>query len=76
MVSDMGNKGLVLTGKHVRLEPLEYRHVPGLAAASAGDASLYQWSPVPRDEVEAVKYVETALAWRDTETAAPFALSG
>ena len=48
MVSDMGIKGLVLTGKHVRLEPLEHRHVPGLAAASAGDASLYQWSPVPR----------------------------
>jgi hypothetical protein len=50
MVSDMGIKALVLTGKHVRLEPLEHRHVPGLAAASAGDASLYQWSPVPRGE--------------------------
>jgi RimJ/RimL family protein N-acetyltransferase len=73
MVSDMSIKGLVLTGKHVRLEPLEHRHVPGLAAASAGDASLYQWSPVPRGEPEAVKYVATALAWRDAETAVPFA---
>lgn len=72
-MSDMGSKGLVLTGKHVRLEPLEHRHVPGLAAASAGDPSLYQWSPVPRGEPETVKYVATALAWRDAETAVPFA---
>jgi hypothetical protein len=41
MVSDMGIKALVLTGKHVRLEPLE--HNPRLAAA-CGDV-LYQWSP-------------------------------
>ena len=57
MVSDMGSTGPALTGKHVRLEALEHRHVPGLVAASVGDASLYQWSPVPQGEAEAVKYV-------------------
>ena len=47
MVGDVGSKGPVLTGKYVCLEPLNHRHVDGLVAASAGDASLYQWSPVP-----------------------------
>jgi RimJ/RimL family protein N-acetyltransferase len=64
---------LVLQGKHVRLEPLEHRHVDGLVAAAAGDSSLYQWSPVPRSKAEATAYVETALAWRDAGTAVPFA---
>lgn len=55
MVSDIGSTGLAFTGKHVRLEPVEHRHVPGLVAASVGEASLYQWSPVPQGEAEAVK---------------------
>jgi RimJ/RimL family protein N-acetyltransferase len=63
----------VLSGKHIRLEPLDHRHVDGLVAASAGDGSLYQWSPVPRDKAEAVGYVDTALTWRDAGTAVPFA---
>ena len=67
-------KGLVLSGRHVRLEPLEHRHVDGLAAASAADPSLYQWSPVPQGEVEATSYVDTALAWRDAGSAVPFAI--
>ena len=50
MVSDMGSTGLALAGKRVRFEPLEHRHVPGLVAASVGDASLYRWSPVPQGE--------------------------
>jgi len=62
-------ENLVLQGKHVRLEPLEYRHVDGLAAAAGDDAFLYQWSPVPRGKVEATSYVETALAWRDAGAA-------
>ena len=73
MVENMATEDLVLTGKYVRLEPLDHRHVEGLVAASAGDASLYQWSPVPRGKAEAVKYVDTALAWRDAQTAVPFA---
>ena len=70
----MGIKGLVLSGRHVRLEPLEHRHIGGLVAASAADPSLYQWSPVPQGEVEATSYVDTALAWRDAGSAVPFAI--
>jgi N-acetyltransferase len=64
----------VLPGRHVRLEPLDYRHVDGLVAAAAADPSLYQWSPVPQGEVEATSYVATALAWREAGNAVPFAI--
>jgi len=63
-----------LPGKHIRLIPLEYRHVDGLTAAAAADPSIYQWSPVPQGNVEAVQYVETALAWKHAGTAVPFAI--
>jgi N-acetyltransferase len=63
----------VLEGKHIRLEPLDHRHIEGLATASAGDPTLYQWSPIPRGQDGAISYVETALAWRDAGTAVPFA---
>jgi RimJ/RimL family protein N-acetyltransferase len=63
-----------LAGRHVRLEPLERRHVDGLAAAAAEvDPSLYRWSPIPQGKAEAQKYVATALAWRDEGSAVPFA---
>lgn len=63
----------VLTGRHIRLEPLSPAHCDGLVAASSGDPILYQWSAVPigRDAVH--RYIETALAWREAGTAAPFA---
>jgi RimJ/RimL family protein N-acetyltransferase len=64
---------LLLTGKYIRLEPLEHLHIEGLATASAGDASLYQWSPVPQGKEAVARYVETALNWRDAGTAVPFA---
>jgi RimJ/RimL family protein N-acetyltransferase len=70
----METEGPVLQGKHVRLEPLELRHLDGLVAASAADPSLYRWSPVPLGRIEAIKYIETALAWRDSGTAAPYAI--
>jgi len=70
----MGTENPVLAGRHVRLEPLDRRHVVGLAAAAAAEPSLYQWSPVPQGKVEAASYVNTALAWRDAGTAAPFAI--
>jgi RimJ/RimL family protein N-acetyltransferase len=70
----MGTKGLVLSGRHVRLEPLDHRHIDGLVAASAADSSLYQWSPIPQGKDEATVYVDTALAWRDAGTAVPFAI--
>ena len=63
----------VLTGTHIRLEPLDPRHADGLAAASALDPSLYQWSPVPQGSLEAARYIDTALALRDAGTSIPFA---
>lgn len=65
---------MTLQGKYIQLEPLEHRHIDGLLAAAAGDPSLYQWSPVPRERAEAAEYVETALAWRDAGSAVPFAI--
>jgi len=65
---------VILQGKHIRLEALELKHALGLAEASAGDPSLYEWSPVPQGEAEARSYIETALAWRDAGTALPFAI--
>jgi N-acetyltransferase len=62
-----------LQGKHIRLEPLDHRHVEGLASASAGDPALYRWSPIPQGREGATRYVETALAWCDAGTAMPFA---
>jgi RimJ/RimL family protein N-acetyltransferase len=63
----------VLSGTHVRLEPLERRHIPGLVAAAAQDLALYQWSAVPQGIREMTQYVDTALAWREQGTALAFA---
>ena len=71
---DMGTEGLALTGTYIRLEPLEHRHIDGLVAAAAVDPSLYQWSPVPQGKIEAIRYVDTALAWRNAGSAVPFAI--
>src|SRR5215472_9946478 len=65
---------IVLTGKHVRLEPLEPRHLEGLAGAAAADPSLYRWSPVPQGNARTAEYIATALAWRDQGSAFPFAI--
>ena len=70
----MGTENLVLPGTHIRLEPLDRRHVDGLAAAAAADPSLYRWSSVPQGKVEVSNYVETALAWQDAGSAVPFAI--
>ncbi|HXT36245.1 MAG TPA: GNAT family protein [Chloroflexota bacterium] len=70
----MSTEDLVLHGRHVRLEPLDHRHADDLAAASAADPSLYQWSPVPLGKAEATRYIDTALAWRKAGTAEPFAI--
>ncbi len=67
-------EGFVLRGAHVRLEPLNHGHVEGLAAASAVDSSLYEWSPVPQGRLEAATYIETALAWQAEGRAVSFAI--
>ena len=69
MVHEIG----VLQGQQIRLEPLEHRHIDGLASASASDPALYQWSPIPQGREQAITYVETALAWKAAGTAVPFA---
>jgi RimJ/RimL family protein N-acetyltransferase len=63
----------ILTGAQIRLEPLNYEHVNGLAAASAIDPKLYRWSPVPQGHAEAAQYVETAQAGRDAGSMVTFA---
>lgn len=63
----------VLEGGHVRLEPLEPGHVPGLVAAAAVDPSLYGRTTVPQDEAGMRSYVEAALRTRDADAAVPFA---
>lgn len=63
----------VLTGNHVRLEPLERRHIPGLIAAAGQDLAPYQWSAVPQGMTEMAQYVDTALARREEGTALAFA---
>lgn len=65
---------LALTGKHVRLEALEARHLDGLVAAAAQDPSLYQWSPIPQGGAQAKAYIETAVASREAGNACPFAI--
>jgi RimJ/RimL family protein N-acetyltransferase len=69
----MTTESPVLLGNYARLEPLAHRHVDGLVAAAAADPGLYQWSPVPQGRVEATRYVDTALAWKDAGSAVPFA---
>ncbi|MGB6603812.1 MAG: GNAT family protein [Steroidobacteraceae bacterium] len=63
----------VLTGSHVRLEPLERRHVEGLITAAGHDRAFYAWSAVPQGRFEVTQYVDAALAAREAGTAVPFA---
>ena len=63
----------VLTGAHVRLEPLERAHVAGLVAAAAQDLALYEWSMVPQGTAQMLQYVDSALAERQAGSALPFA---
>ncbi|HYM44386.1 MAG TPA: GNAT family N-acetyltransferase [Steroidobacteraceae bacterium] len=69
----VGNEAVVLSGRHVRLEPLARTHVPGLVAAAAEDPGLYRWTPLPLDIDGMTRYVDTAVRWREQGTALPFA---
>jgi RimJ/RimL family protein N-acetyltransferase len=63
----------ILTGRYVRLEPLEEAHAAGLVNAASADPSLYTWSPVPQGLLEAKEYIRTALELRDAGSALAFA---
>jgi len=65
------NKPL-LSGTHVRLEPLDHQHAGALLAAVSIDPTLYRWSLVPTNAVAMRQYIETALRWREEGNAVPF----
>ena len=50
-----------LSGRLVRLEPLEPRHAEALAAAGAEDPSLYRWTWAPDSIAAAHAYIDEAL---------------
>lgn len=62
-----------LTGRHIKLVPLDLQYAEALAAASAADPSLYQWSAVPQGRQAVDAYIQKALALREAGTAVPFA---
>ncbi|HEY3646039.1 MAG TPA: GNAT family protein [Gammaproteobacteria bacterium] len=63
-----------LSGRHVRLEPLQLQHVDALlAAAESDDPELYCWTSVPQDRAAMTTYIEKALAMREAGSAIPFA---
>jgi N-acetyltransferase len=66
-------KGPVITGTYIRLEPLSHVHADALIAASSGDPELYRWSAVPAGREAVLRYIDTALAWREAGTALAFA---
>ena len=51
-----------MLGSLVRLEPLDVRHVDGLAEAAQGDRSSYGYTTVPEGRDGAERYVREALA--------------
>ena len=61
-----------LVGRHVRLQPLRPEHASGLAAASAGDRSTYDWTRVPDGEADARVYVRWLLDMAERLEVAPF----
>jgi RimJ/RimL family protein N-acetyltransferase len=65
---------VTLTGRLVRLEPLAPHHVPGLAAAGAGDREAFAFTPVPNGVDEAAEYVAQAVAGHAAGTALAFAV--
>ena len=62
-----------LEGTHVRLEPLELRHVDALLAAGEGGGELFRWTTVPQERAAMERYVQTAVGAREAGTAVPFA---
>ena len=75
MVTDAAwTRSPLLGGRHVRLEPLEERHVPGLLAAAA-DPATWTWLFSRLDDEPALRaWLAEALRARDTGAEQPFAL--
>jgi RimJ/RimL family protein N-acetyltransferase len=69
----MDPQPIVLTGRHVRLEPLTLAHAPDLLAAVLPDTGIWQWLPVepPTTLPTMAEYIQAALdAQRDGSTLA------
>ena len=66
----------LLQGKIVRLEPLTLAHTDGLVQASAGNESLFKWTPVPQGKTAVTNYIYAAIAMKDSGTSIPFAITG
>jgi RimJ/RimL family protein N-acetyltransferase len=65
---------IVLTGTHVRLEPLTRAHVGALVdAATSGSRETYAFTTVPVTEAAAVAYIDEALRLQAAGRALPFA---
>lgn len=62
MIPVFDPRPVLLEGRHVRLEPLERRHLPGLLAA-ARDPEIFQWflTPPLGDEAEMTRWLEDGL---------------
>jgi RimJ/RimL family protein N-acetyltransferase len=74
MTEQMVIAPVILTGRHVRLEPLTREHTAGLAEVGLDD-DLWKWIPVPvRTPEDMSAYVQTALQEQADGSALPFAL--
>ena len=63
---------VTLEGRHVLLEPLSLIHIPDLVQAANQSRETFALTDVPADEPAMRRYVETALAGRDSGTTLPF----
>ena len=61
MLGGMRLEPLVLTGRHVRLEPLGDQHVAALVAAANADRSSFGYTAVPNTSDAMARYVDTLL---------------
>jgi RimJ/RimL family protein N-acetyltransferase len=64
---------VILAGRHVRLEPLEMRHVPDLVAAASGRRETFRLTTTPDGEPRAREYVTAALDAQAAGNGLPFA---
>jgi hypothetical protein len=45
-----------------------------LSTAAAANPALYRWSLVPQGQKECDEYIDTALRWKQSASALPFAI--
>ena len=63
----------VMTGRHVRLEPLDHSHVGEALEAASEDRATYGFIAIPSEFTAMTAYVEGLLAERDAGAVVPFA---